>query len=802
MTKRTVISVVGVTTVVLSALLGVHCLALARQTFDRPFPGFFVYPGGAVAAILRTGWEGPTAGLRPRHVIRSVGGHETRSGPEVAAALAAAPDREVAIVAERPDGSRFTVQIEKRTLGWADIGFTFVLPWAIGWIYFGIGTFIFFLKRTRTGGMVSALCLVASMFYLTMYDAHTTYAWSRVWISYPLLGPLSLHLFSQFPEDSRFHARRFILPIYLAAGVLVACRQLLLHGPPGAFDVTSFLSGVYLALCFLGDLALLGFTVRRGASPEARNKAKTIAVGLVLTVALAVIWAFVSRLGPSYVTADAVMVLSALFPILIAYATLKRNLFDLDVVLQASVAYGVATAVVIALYFAVVTVLGTVLSGLASRITFSGATTGAVISTLIVAALFNPLRQRIHAYTSRIFLGGRLDRADALHVLLADLPAARKPDELGEQLVHGVARLLGLRGAALLTVQPGDRLQLLARAHLDADGAARPEIRLASDPALLRRLERGRTESLRDLQEDPEIAPETVRALAALGASALAPLRARGHLVGVLVLAAPRTGTKLGYDDLRVLDAIAPAAAIAVENAILVGQQAEKERLAALGGVAAVIVHEIKNPLGIIRLSAGTLRKKFDGGTAGDELGRCIVEEVDRMDTTLRQILSFARPQNPKLLPCNVSQLVGRTLDRMRPQLEAARIVVREDLDGTPPVPGDADQLERVFLNLFVNAREAMADSGGELRVRTRLARDGRGRDALEVRIADSGPGMTDEVRRQLFTPFFSTRRGGTGLGLAIVRQIVTDHGGSVDVESSPGAGATFTITLPMASPS
>jgi signal transduction histidine kinase len=446
----------------------------------------------------------------------------------------------------------------------------------------------------------------------------------------------------------------------------------------------------------------------------------------------------------------------------------------------------------------VVTVLGSVISPLASSILPSGATTSAVFSTLIVAALFNPLRARIQAATSRLFLRGRLDRADALQVLLRDLPAAITPEEIGTELVQGVARLLGLRGASLLCVQPDERLALLARASLAHDDDAPAPLPFGVDAALIRRLTMaGRTESLGDLAEDHTVAPETIRSLEALGASALAPLRSRGHLVGVLVLEAPRSGEKHSYDDLRVLDAITPAAAIAVENAILVRQHAEKERLAAIGGVAAVIVHEIKNPLGIIRLSAGTLRKKFETGTSGEELGRCIIEEVDRMDRTLRQILSFARPQHPALKPCNLSQLVGQTIERVRPQLDGAKITVREDLDRTPPIAGDADQLERVFLNLFVNAKDAMGEAGGELRVRTRLVRNGRG-DALEVLVEDTGPGMTDEVKKKLFQPFFSTKHGGTGLGLAIVKQIVAEHGGAIEVESAPEAGARFRITLPI----
>ncbi len=792
MRSARLVSLVSLAALLGAVGLGVHAGVVSRRALARPFPGFFVYPSGAVASVLRRDWEGPRVGLKPRDRIVAVEGRAAASGEDVWALLAETDRGEVTLDVESPEGARRSVTVRLGRLVGSDLALAFLLPFGIGWLYLAIAALIFFLKRDLVGGLVASLCTVASMFYLTMFDAHTTYAWSRIWISYPLLGPLSLHLFSCFPEDSRFHRARFLLPIYAAALVIVTAREAALHDPY-ILDRTSLGAGFFLASCFLGDLALLLVTVRRGASPEARNKAKTLAVGLFSTITLAVVWAFVSRFGPRVVTADWVMALSALFPLLIAYATLKRNLFDLEVVLQRSLAYGLASALVVLMYLALVTLLGSALAPVASSVLPE--TAGAVLSTLAAAALFHPVRVRVQTATGRLFMRGRLDRAEALLELLRALPAAASPLEVGERLVEGVAHLLGLGSAALLSAREDDRLELIART-----GNAEAEIPFGVDPALTRRmLVAGRTESLRDLAEDPSIAPATLRSLEALGGSALAPLRARGRLVGMLVLGAPRSGARLSYDDLRVLDAIAPAAAIAVENALLVSQHAQRERLAALGGVAAVIVHEINNPLGIIRLAAGQLRKKFEPGTSGDELGRTISEEVDRMDVTLRQILTFARPQEPQLGPCNVSQLVGRTLDRFRPQLDAAAITVREDLDGTPPLSADGAQLERVFLNLFVNAHEAMGEGGGELLVRTRLVKDGRGGDALEVAVEDTGPGMPEEVRRKVFQPFFSTRHGGTGLGLAIVDQIVREHGGTIDVESAPGQGARFRVRLPLA---
>jgi signal transduction histidine kinase len=237
-----------------------------------------------------------------------------------------------------------------------------------------------------------------------------------------------------------------------------------------------------------------------------------------------------------------------------------------------------------------------------------------------------------------------------------------------------------------------------------------------------------------------------------------------------------------------------------------VAERAQRERLAALGQLAAVIVHEVKNPLGIIKVSAGALRRRVRddelgaGGRDGDDRRRanaetlcaCIEDEVDRMDATVRRLLELARPPEPALKPTDVGALIRQTLERLEPELRAAAIEVRCELAATPTVSADAEEIRRALLNLFLNAREAMP-SGGALSVRLRPATD-----LVEIEVEDSGVGMDEATRRQLFRPFFTTRHGGTGLGLAIVKRVIEDHKGAIRVESRPGKGSRFTLTLPM----
>jgi signal transduction histidine kinase len=144
----------------------------------------------------------------------------------------------------------------------------------------------------------------------------------------------------------------------------------------------------------------------------------------------------------------------------------------------------------------------------------------------------------------------------------------------------------------------------------------------------------------------------------------------------------------------------------------------------------------------------------------------------------------------PRLLPTDANEVVVHVLDLYRPRAGAVRVESRLQ-EGLPPVAGDRDLLARALGNLVGNAQDAMPD-GGILRVSTAVVEG-----SIAIEVADTGPGLTEEQRTRLFTPYFTTKKGGTGLGLAIVQGIVSDHGGRIQVVSEPGQGTTFTLLLP-----
>jgi signal transduction histidine kinase len=225
----------------------------------------------------------------------------------------------------------------------------------------------------------------------------------------------------------------------------------------------------------------------------------------------------------------------------------------------------------------------------------------------------------------------------------------------------------------------------------------------------------------------------------------------------------------------------------AEERRRLERQLSQAERLATLGQMVAGISHEIRNPLGIIGSTAELLCQKTEETDPRKQLGKIIVEEAARLNAIVTDFLDFARPTEPRLVDCRVDEVLERNLAFLQVEIDRRGIRVERDFGGNgTSVQADADLLYRAFLNVLMNAIEAL-DEGGTIHVTTR-GHDGQKGD-LEVIIADTGPGISEEVKEKIFEPFFTTRVKGTGLGLSIVRNIVESHGGSIRIESPPGEG-------------
>ncbi|MCL2448043.1 MAG: ATP-binding protein, partial [Polyangiaceae bacterium] len=348
---------------------------------------------------------------------------------------------------------------------------------------------------------------------------------------------------------------------------------------------------------------------------------------------------------------------------------------------------------------------------------------------------------------------------------------------------------------------------------------------LAARP-LLDRLEQRPSLSLEDAGKDGSPAGAAVEAAAAaLGALEHAVvLGIRGQeegVVALLFMVDDRVRDAFTPEEVALLETVATQIGVAIVNSRLYSRMKERDRLAALGSMAAGLAHEVKNPLGAIKGAAQLLEEL--GGSPDDPGARefigIILEEVNRLDRVVGSFLDYARPHAGNPIPMDLNAAVRRTVQIVSSQIADGAIDVQLDLiEPLPRTRIDPEKFRQVLMNLLQNAIQAM-DGRGKITVSTTIRRSAWARVAhmppeaaarrslpddtefLEVSVRDTGPGISPKVLRNLFIPFFTTKSEGTGLGLAISQSIVQNAGGTIEVHSMPGEGTTFTILLPAGAP-
>ncbi len=233
------------------------------------------------------------------------------------------------------------------------------------------------------------------------------------------------------------------------------------------------------------------------------------------------------------------------------------------------------------------------------------------------------------------------------------------------------------------------------------------------------------------------------------------------------------------------------------ERVELEEQVAQADKLSSIGLLAAGVAHEVNTPLAVISSYAQILAKRIDRNGGEAKMLERITAQTFRASEIVDSLLNFSRASGSGTAPTDVNRVLEDALVLVAPQLDAAGVSVEKRLEAAVAVQANAGKLQQVFLNLFLNARDAMP-RGGALAVKTAASAGG---DAVEIRVSDTGVGISEAAQRRIFDPFFTTKgpRRGTGLGLAVAYGIVQEHSGAIAVDSAPGQGTTFTIALPAA---
>ncbi len=446
----------------------------------------------------------------------------------------------------------------------------------------------------------------------------------------------------------------------------------------------------------------------------------------------------------------------------------------------------------------------------------------ALVASFVILILFEPVRSLLENTVNRWLLRQRTELRGRLEALRRELTNIVDVPDMVRRIVTALEESRRVTDAAVYLLDPDgagfDRAGWFGHAPPDRldGGAAR---------IFLERARNGLIDvdaSRRELDYLPADAPvdrrealtaivtaaETVHAALVIPFLGSAETEQGPWLLGFVAVGDDRAQGAFDGDDIDTFRQLAAQATRVIESSQAYERVKERDRLAALGEMSAGLAHEIRNPLGAIKGAAQLLLgpdgKPLPPGPESSEFIDIILEEVNRLNNVVSRFLDYARADRAdgaRHGQVDLNAVVRKTVQLVAstPESRGVELKVRYD-DMLPPVLGDPDAMVQVFLNLGLNACQAMPD-GGVLEIlttRRRRSRLGYGQFA-EVRLRDTGVGIAQDRLKKLFIPFYTTKSRGTGLGLAIAQRIVSQHGGTIEVRSTPDEGSTFSVFLPAA---
>jgi len=410
----------------------------------------------------------------------------------------------------------------------------------------------------------------------------------------------------------------------------------------------------------------------------------------------------------------------------------------------------------------------------------------------------------------------RRDVAEVLARLARELTSTLEIEPIAKLLARGAAELVNARAAGVFLIEPEDG-SLRAKATYGVDGDIMRELIFKTgEGAVGRAVADRRIVTTADILADPaiQLASWVRERIRATGYRVVVgvPLLTHERVIGALGLGA-EPGSTFSREELQTLEALADQAALAFENARLYEsardslvrlgekqvQLVQAAKMSALGQLVSGVAHELNNPLSVI-VGYGQLLLAREVPTAVLRPIELMVSQADRMAKIVRNLLLFARQRPAERTTVNVNEVLEQTLALRINQLTVSGIAVDKKFTrGLPPVMADPHQLEQVFLNLLLNAEQAMLEgkTGGRIILSTGVTRDAK---MVHAEVIDDGPGIPQDALPHVFEPFFTTKTvgSGTGLGLSVSYGIVEEHGGHLVVESRPGR-TIFRLELPMA---
>ena len=658
------------------------------------------------------------------------------------------------------------------------------------------------------------------------------YGATRMLANTPFLGATAFHLFTTYPVEPPWivrHRRIRFVP-YFGAGVL---SMLVLASPWIAS--TSAVIVADLAFVYGFGLCLVSLIVLASQRASARLAGVGDRVDMVLIGGIA---AFL----PAAVIVSAEYFLHATFPPYLALlwvvflpaaigiSMLRRQRLEIGLLAKSSAAYGAATLSITGLFALMITFADQAAQGLGMTMQ-----SAQVVFLFLAILAFNPLRERLQRLVDGLFDRDRSRYRAAVREISEAMVSMLSLPEIGDRILAAATDTMGVERAMVLLFDEEQRVLRPSVWRGDWDEEDRTGLEIPAEHPIWRHLWMRREELCRadfDEEPDPEKRELCRDVFDSLEVELLVPVLFGVDLLGVIAVGRKLSGEPLAADDRQLLRTLANQSAIAMENAKAFDEIAklnetlearvdarteelqeiqvqlmQSEKLSSLGQLVAGVAHELNNPIGFVHANLQLLDEFIEklsraqaSGADTEKIREAISkllsrsrEGTHRVKEIVQNLRAFSRMDQAELQDADLHEELDRTLGLMEPRFKDGVSVIRDygDLPRVRCYPG---QLNQVFLNLLMNACDAM-NCQGSVVITTRRTANG-----VRLEFRDDGPGVPPALLNKLFDPFFTTKEvgKGTGLGLSLSHGIIKRHGGKISVTSEHGKGVTFAIDLPL----
>lgn len=694
----------------------------------------------------------------------------------------------------------------------------FFVIYLIGLLYLVIGVSVYFLRPLLDSSKIFFMfCACIGLWFINYFDSQSTYIFSKISnLGFIFAPTFVIYLATVFPQNRLLNINRYlILSPFFALSLALFLLNIDFFN-----DLNRWLAinKLHWGYTILGSLVLSVSSLNTYLTTNIRLEKQRSQVvltgsiiGLLLPSLLLVLTSFLGLNIPIGIIALFLIV----FPASIAYSILKHKLFDIEVIIKKALVYGFLTGLlggIIAITIITFNLFLASYGGWRNPAFF-------IILSAFLAVALSPLQNKIQTFIDLVFFRKKFDYRKTVEEISFTMTSLLNPYELNQKILDTIEKTIFSKNNYLFIY---DETEKTYKQYSESNNLSTEQNSINEDNGLIILLKKFKNEVFfEDISiEDKfrEHKPDLEMIFKRYEAFIVMPMFVKEKLIGVLSLGEKKSDLSYTSEDLELLRTLANQSAIAIENALafkLVEDYAKKleetnielretqaqliqsEKMSAIGQLAAGIAHEIRNPLNIIegaRYYLSHLLSKDQKTDSVNEYLDYIKQEVERTNRFIGSLLKFSKSEAARFELVDINSTLENTLILLKKQISDGDVnAIRIFDDNLPSIFGDTNQLWQVFVNIIMNAIQAMPE-GGDLTIKTNR----NGQDSIWISFKDTGIGMDKEDLSKMFDPFFTKKDAGTGLGLSISYSIIESHHGNIKVESEKGVGTDFTIELPL----